>query len=59
MSDDAATARRPRSGREGRQRARAAMHPAPAYITRQIPPYELLSEEGLALLEDHADTIMQ
>ena len=30
----------------------------PAFIRRQIPPYELLGEEGLALIEAHADRIL-
>jgi trimethylamine--corrinoid protein Co-methyltransferase len=48
-----------RGGREGRQaRHEAAERPAPAYITRRIPFYELLSEEGLDLIERHADRIL-
>ena len=31
---------------------------APAFIRRQIPPYELLGEEGLALIETQADRIL-
>lgn len=31
---------------------------APAYFKRKIPPYELLSEEGLDRLEEHADWIL-
>jgi trimethylamine--corrinoid protein Co-methyltransferase len=31
---------------------------APAFIRRQIPPYELLGEEGLALIEARADQIL-
>ena len=31
----------------------------PAYITRQIPTYELVSEEGLALIEAQADRILK
>jgi trimethylamine--corrinoid protein Co-methyltransferase len=29
------------------------------YIERQIPPYELLSEEGLALVEANAETVLE
>ncbi|HEY9536023.1 MAG TPA: trimethylamine methyltransferase family protein [Kiloniellaceae bacterium] len=29
------------------------------YIERQIPPYELLSEEGLALVEHNAETVLE
>jgi trimethylamine---corrinoid protein Co-methyltransferase len=47
------------SGREGRQRARADHAlPAPPYITRKIPTYELLSEDGLQCIEAHADHIL-
>ena len=55
-----ATGRRSRtSGRDGRQRARADhARPAPAYITRAIPTYELLSEEGLLRVEQLADRIL-
>jgi trimethylamine--corrinoid protein Co-methyltransferase len=31
---------------------------APAFIRRQIPPYELVGEEGLALIEAKADQIL-
>jgi trimethylamine--corrinoid protein Co-methyltransferase len=31
---------------------------APAFIRREIPPYELLSDEGLALVEAKADEIL-
>jgi trimethylamine--corrinoid protein Co-methyltransferase len=48
------------SGREGRQRLRAEhARPAPAYITRKIPAYELCSEDGLAVIEAHADHILE
>src|SRR3546814_2930032 len=29
------------------------------YIERQIPPYELLSEEGLALVEHNGETVLE
>lgn len=36
------------------------MHPAAApFITRVIPPYEMLSEDLLATLEEHADRILE
>jgi trimethylamine---corrinoid protein Co-methyltransferase len=46
-------------GREGRHRLRAHALPAPAYITRLIPPYAILGEEGLVLLETHADRLLE
>jgi trimethylamine--corrinoid protein Co-methyltransferase len=47
-------------GREGRRtrRADAGSQAGPPYISRKIPYYELLSEEGLAAIEDHADTLL-
>jgi trimethylamine--corrinoid protein Co-methyltransferase len=45
--------------REARQKARAAPPVAPAYITRAIPCYELLSEEGLQAVEHHADQLLE
>jgi trimethylamine--corrinoid protein Co-methyltransferase len=60
MTDVEATTRT-RSGRAARQAARSAQaaHPAaPAFIRREIPPYELLSEEGLQSVEDHADRLL-
>ncbi|MFI4891250.1 MAG: trimethylamine methyltransferase family protein, partial [Steroidobacterales bacterium] len=48
--------RRPGSNR---QRVRA-VHPAAAtFITRIIPPYEMLDEEQLVNIETHADRILQ
>ena len=57
-SDTQASTRRPRGGRDGRRAGRAA-HGAPAYITRRIPAYEMLSEEALVLVETHADRILE
>ena len=54
-----AHARRP-SGRDAKRAARAARAGASIpYITRKIPYYEVLSEEGLALMEHNADTILE
>ncbi len=46
-----------RRNRETRGTRKA--QPAPAYITRTIPYYEFLSEEGLVKLEDQADWLIQ
>ncbi len=55
--------KRPGRGRGGRSQRRARHGPAqsaaPAYITRRIPLYALLDEEGIQSIEDHADTILQ
>src|ERR1700740_781136 len=51
--------RRP-SGRDAKIAARTARSQAfVPYITRNIPCYEVLSGEGLELLEHNADTILQ
>lgn len=53
--------RRERSGgRAARQAARASrMTPDVAFLTRTLAPFEILSEEGLALIEHNADTILE
>jgi trimethylamine--corrinoid protein Co-methyltransferase len=52
-------ARRP-SGREAKRAARSARASSSVpYITRKIPYYEVLTEEGLTLLEGNADTILE
>lgn len=60
---DASPARRGRrggGGAEGRRAARAGGGvQAFSYIKRQIPDYEVLSEEGLSLIEANCDTILQ
>jgi trimethylamine---corrinoid protein Co-methyltransferase len=54
-----ARARRP-SGRDAKIAARTARSAASVpYITRKIPYYEVLSAEGLELLEHNADTILE
>ncbi len=50
----------PRRGREARRSARAQRSVASIpYITRAIPLTEMLSEEGLAIIERNADTLLQ
>jgi trimethylamine--corrinoid protein Co-methyltransferase len=55
--------KRSREGRRGREARRAARLQARAasvaYITRNLPLTEVLSEEGLALIERNAETILQ
>jgi trimethylamine--corrinoid protein Co-methyltransferase len=57
--DEAVTGRRARGGREARRGARGSGASAPAYITRRIPTYEMLSEEALTLVEAAADRILE
>ena len=44
-----------------RHGARCALKPAPGvpYITRRVPVYDVLGEEGLGLIEDNAETILE
>ena len=59
------TGRRHRRGRGARRRrGAAALRTKPKlvqrpYITRKIPLYEVLSEEGLQIIENNADTILE
>lgn len=46
-----------RSGRRARSDAAAA--PRAPYITRRIPPYEVLGAADLAIIEHNADTILE
>ncbi len=50
--------RRGVGGREARLARRAERPQAPAYITRNLPPYAMLSEEGLLAIERHADQLL-
>ena len=51
---------RARSGREARRAARAEVRPAGApYVTRRVPVYDVLSAEGLELVEHNAETILE
>ena len=53
-------ARRRGGGHAGRLRRDAEARPSvPAYITREIPVYELLRDEELAKLEDQAEWILK
>ncbi len=60
MADEAASSRKSRvSAREARKAQRAVRPSGPAYITRTIPPYALLGEEGLEQIERHADRLLE
>ena len=52
----------PRAPTRRRQRGHGCGEPgvvdAPAVLTRKIPPYELLDEEALVELEDHAEWLL-
>jgi trimethylamine--corrinoid protein Co-methyltransferase len=56
-SVSAPEARRGRDARRAARAQRGGMHIP--YITRNIPLMEILSEEGLALIERNADTLLQ
>ena len=52
--------RRPGGGREAKRAARSARTGQSApFITRKIPYYEVLDEDGLATIEHNADTILE
>ncbi len=58
--DSAGSPRRTRSSaRELRRAQRSIRRVGPAYLTRRIPPYELLSEEGLLDVESRADLLLE
>ncbi len=60
MSDSPTAARKGRmSARDARRAQRAVRPPGPAYITRVMPPCELLSAEGLESIERHADRLLE
>ncbi|UZD90396.1 trimethylamine methyltransferase family protein [Cognatishimia activa] len=47
-------------GRQGRRAQRGASDIlAPAYVTRKLDPFEIVSEDGLALIERNADTLLE
>ncbi len=50
--------RRERKGRAGKSGRRGEIPAAPPYLTRALPPYDLLDDEGLDRIEQHADTIL-
>ncbi len=50
---------RSRGGRDARKAERAKIATGPAYITRKIPTYQMLSDEGLAQFDLHADRILK
>jgi trimethylamine--corrinoid protein Co-methyltransferase len=58
-NEDPALALRSRPRRDARKRVRPA-HPAMAtFVNRVIPPYEMLTEDVLATIEEHADRLLQ
>ena len=58
--EEAQSPRRRGGGREAKRAARAARAGVSVpYITRKIPYYEVLDEEGLAIIERNADTILE
>ena len=59
-TDTAPRTRRSAGGREAKRAARSArvVQSAP-YITRKIPYFEVLDDEGLATIERNANTILE
>lgn len=57
---EAPRGRRPGGGREAKRAARSARSAQSVpYITRKIPYFEVLDEEGLQIIERNADTILE
>ena len=54
-----ARGRRGRGGREERRSAASAAPISAPYITRKIPCFEVVDEEGLEIIERNADTILE
>ena len=59
MSERRARGRSRGGARAARHAARARAAPALPYVTRRVPVYEVLDEEGLSLIEENAETILQ
>ena len=58
-STEAAAGRRS-GGRAGRQALRAShVVEAETYLTRTMKPFEIVSDEGLEIIENNAETILQ
>ncbi len=51
--------RRNRRSRRSKDEEAKKENPAQPYITRQIPEYEILGDEGLALIEANADILLE
>lgn len=52
--------RRRGGGREARRAVRSAAAVAKLpYITREVPPYEILGDDGLATIEQNAETLLE
>lgn len=51
--------RRRAAGHAGRPARVRASQPHPPYLTRAFPPLQVITEEGLSLIEQNADTILQ
>jgi len=52
--------RRRSGGRAARQALRLATHAEHIpFLTRKLAPFEVLGEEGLSLIEENADTILE
>mgnify|MGYP003343926459 CR=1 FL=1 len=59
MSETGARRGRRGGGRAGRQASRSsASATTTAYLERRLPPVEMLDEDGLAQIEDNAETIL-
>ena len=55
----ASRGRRGRGGRDARRAGSSAVVKSAPYVTRKIPCFEVLDEEGLQTIEHNADTILE
>ncbi|HJS71689.1 MAG TPA: trimethylamine methyltransferase family protein [Acidimicrobiia bacterium] len=53
------TERRRSGGREARRAERSVAAAALPYLTRHVPPFEILGDEGLSIIEQNAETILE
>lgn len=59
MTTSGGTRRRRGAGREAKRARAASAGISQPYIKRNIPYFEILNEEGLSLIEQNADTILE
>ena len=59
MSEKRVRSRAKGGARAARRAARAEAAPAVPYVTRKVPVYDVLGEEGLSRIEENAETILQ
>ena len=59
QEDRSSRSRRGRGGRDARRAGMPVVTKSVPYVKRKIPFFEVLDEEGLQLIENNADTILE